>query len=92
MSSITISPNTNSLAGITVTSPFLITLEAWSVNFCNASNDFSALDSWLTPMIAFTITTIKIIIVSVIPSPSAIPTAPDTIAAIINTIIEKSLN
>ena len=43
-------------------------------------------------MIAFTITTIRIIIVSVIPSPSDTPTTPDTIAAIISTIIEKSLN
>ena len=43
-------------------------------------------------MTAFNITTINIIIVSVIPSPSDIPTIPDTIAATINTIIVKSLN
>ena len=86
------SPGTNSFAGTTVTSPFLITFDAWSVSFCNASNDFSAFASCDTPIIAFTNTTNKIITVSVIPSPSATPTTPDTIAAIINTIIEKSLN
>ena len=80
------------MAGITVTSPFLITFDAWSVNFCKASNDFSAFVSCDTPIIALTITTIKITIVSVIPSPCAIPTTPDTIAAMISIIIEKSLN
>ena len=40
----------------------------------------TAFDSCATPIIAFNITTIKIIIVSVIPSPSDIPTIPDTIS------------
>ena len=56
--------------------------------FLEQFKDFSI----IVLIIAFTITTINIIIVSVIPFPSAIPTAPDTIAAIIKTIIEKSLN
>ena len=86
------SPGTSSFDGTTSIFSFLITFDAWSLSFCNASKDFSALLSCATPIIAFTITTIKMIIVSVIPSPCATPTIPDTIAAIINTIIEKSLN
>ena len=86
------SPGTNSFAGITLMFPSLMTFAAWSLNFCSASNDFSAFDSCATPIIAFTITTINIIIVSVNPSPCDTPTIPDTIAAIISTIIEKSLN
>ena len=86
------SPGTSSFDGTTSIFSFLITFDAWSLSFCNASKDFSALLSCATPIIAFTITTIKIIIVSVIPSPCNTPTIPETIAAIINTIIEKSLN
>ena len=92
VSSTTISPGTNNLEAITSIFPFRITLDAWSLNFCKASNDFSAFDSCATPIIAFKMTTIKIIIVSVIPSPSDTPTTPDTIAATINTKIVKSLN
>ena len=92
MSSTTISPGTNSFAGITFILPFLITLLTCALNFCKASNDFSALFSCITPITAFKTTTIRIIMESVIPSPSIYPTTPEIIAAIINTIIIKSLN
>ena len=88
------SPGTSSLDGTTSNFPFLMTFATWLLSFCNASNDFSALFSCITPIIAFTITTINIITVSVIPEiPSSItPTTPEIIAEIISTIIIKSLN
>ena len=70
MSKITISPGTKSFEGTTSTFPLRITFATWELNFWSASNDFSALLSWATPIIALTITTIKIIMESVIPSPS----------------------
>ena len=72
--------------------PSLITLALCPLNFFKASKDFSALFSCITPITAFAIITIIIIIVSVKPSPFVYPTIPDIIAAIINTIIIKSLN
>ena len=92
VSKITISPGTNSLDWTTSNFPFLITFATWLLIFCKASKDFSALFSWATPIIALTTTTIIIIMVSVIPSPSLTPIIPETIAAIIKTIIIKSLN
>ena len=92
VSKITISPGTNSADWTTTNFPFLITLATWLLIFWSASKDFSALFSWATPIIAFTTTTIKIIIESVNPSPSLTPTIPETTAAIIRIIIIKSLN
>ena len=75
-----------------ISSPLRITFATCELNFCKASKDFSALLSCATPIIAFIITTISIIIESVMPSFSIYPIIPDTNAAIIKIIIMKSLN
>ena len=56
------SPTTNSSASNSFVSPSLITLAICGVNFFKLSIDFSALSSWINPIIAFN-TTIAIIII-----------------------------
>ena len=92
VSNTTISPGTKSFVGTVSTFPFLTTFVTYPLIFFNASNEDSALLSCTTPITALTTTISNIIIESVTPSPSRYPTTPETNAAIINTIIIKSLN
>ena len=83
----TLSPGTNSCAGITLIFPSRITVALGAAILRNASTAFSARYSCTKPMMALMITISKIIIVSV-----TSPMMPDITAAAINTIIIKSWN
>ena len=63
-SNTTASPIVNSLEFITLIFPSLIALQVGAAISCNASNDFSVLNSCTKPNIAFTITIISIVIAS----------------------------
>ena len=65
-SRMTISPGTNSSAGIVMILPFLLTTEVGALIFLRASRDFSAFASWIVPINPFNKTTNKIIIGSAI--------------------------
>ena len=89
-SRIIMSPGTNSVLLTFLMVPSRRTLALGEAIFRKASIASSALASWKTPIIAFKITTNKIIKASVKPS---IPSATTDIAAATNkTIIMKSLN
>ena len=90
-SKITISPTTISSPFTCRCSPSRKTVATGEAIFCNASIASSAFDSWITPTIAFKITTAKITIASV--GSGAPSWAKNEItAAASKTIIMKSLN
>ncbi|MNN23912.1 hypothetical protein D3C81_1373250 [compost metagenome] len=83
----TISPGKTSLDGISIFTPFLITLEFGAERAFKLFSEASAFTCWIVPSKALTISTIRITMVL-----SLFPTAKDTIEAASNTPTIKSLN